>query len=191
MGYVGNALFCRRHLSDWFQHNTASLRDATNKHVDSESPDISDEALVQRILEEASFAPLSINFDGVQKKVSPARVSMRDFDREIEIDGVRAIRTYPFQGEKDLFETQPSTWTTVQPYGAVSAGTLTIGIEGPNDPEHLKRELDGMEKSLRDHVGWINKDIEQYNATLAPKIVNHVNTRRAYLASIAQLKDGI
>ncbi|MDH8500691.1 hypothetical protein QIG88_28090, partial [Klebsiella pneumoniae] len=77
----------------------------------------------------------------VEKNVVSAKVTVKDFNREIIIDGARATRTYPFTGNSDLFSLKPSTYYSVLPYGDVTQNRVTIGLEGRPDAEMLKREL--------------------------------------------------
>ena len=176
--YVGEALFCRGHLSAYLDQERNALRDAVNKHVDLSDPDVDAGTLCKEIVAEVRIAPLRLHFDQVQKHIVPARVTIYDFGREIEIDGVRATRVYPFEGEQGLFQARPGIWTSVVPYGIISHSSVTIGVEGRNDRDMLKRELDQQEKLLQDYVGWICADIQAHNDTVAPRVAQFITARR-------------
>lgn len=189
--YVGKPLFLEGDLFAYFQHRLANLREAASARVDSANPEASEDELIGQVVRDVAVPALIVDFDHVEKEVIPARVRVTNYRHEAEIDGVRAIRRFPYSGDGRLLSLRPSSWKSVLPYGDVSRNMITIGVEGANDRNWLKDELDKIEALLREHVEFTNRDIEQHNASLAPKISNHVKARRAYLASIAQMKDGI
>lgn len=185
---VGNPLFVRGSLSSYLSHQDDALRPFVEKFLSSHS-DRQDDALVQAILGEARIEPLTVSFDQVTKDAKSAKISMRDYGRDIEFDGVCVTRSYPFTGEPDLFELRPNTFTSVIPYGVVERHTVTIGLEDRNDPPTLKAELDRQEQLLKEYVDWQRPTIDAHNAALKQKIERLVADRRKHLEDVENLKD--
>jgi hypothetical protein len=189
--YIGNPLFVNGHLSDYLQGQERALAPYVDKILAGQGAVADDAALIAGIVEKAAIAPLAVAFEKVEKDVQPAKVRVRDYGRDIEIDGVRATYTFPFTGEPELFRLQPNTFTSVIPYGTVDRGTITLGIEGRNDPESIKREIKNQEELLRSYVDWQRKQIEDHNNALRPRVEQLVAARRKHLEGVARLKDMI
>lgn len=65
-----------------------------------------------------------------------------------------------------LFGLRANPGSTGLPHGEIGGGRITIGIEGRNDPETLKRETDRQEQFLREFVGQSLAQIDRRNAEL-------------------------
>ncbi|PPC99397.1 MAG: hypothetical protein CTY31_10640 [Hyphomicrobium sp.] len=188
---IGEALFVKGSLSSYFDQQVAALRPFVEKFLGSHAGESDETKIVQAILAEARVEPLKVDFSAASKDVQSAKVRIRDFGRDIEIDGVRATRTYPFTGDAGLFRLQPNTWTSVVPYGLVTGNRITIGIEDRNDPPSLKGHLDSQEELLRKYIDWQSANIEEHNRSLKPKIESLVAARLKHLDGVAKLKDMI
>ncbi|MCZ0963493.1 hypothetical protein [Paracoccus benzoatiresistens] len=153
-----------------------------------------DAEIVQAMLPGAYVTPLAVAFDQVQKDVTEARVNVTDSfsRRQVQIDGVRATRRFPFTGQVELFDMQPSQWSSAHPRGEVRSGYVTIGIEGrADDRDSLKRELDRQETCLKNYVEWSTAQIDEHNTKLKGLLTEAVARRRNHLSSLDDLADGI
>jgi prepilin-type processing-associated H-X9-DG protein len=186
---LGNALFVDGHLSDYLHAQNAALAPYVENIMASQGNDASESELVSTVLEQAAVVPLSVAFDKVTKDVQPAKIRMNDYGRDIEIDGVSATRTYPFTGESEFFRLRPNTFTSVIPYGVISRGSITIGVQGANEPDRLKTEMQRQEGLLRQYVDWQCGQVEEHNRALRPQVERLVGARRKHLEGVAKLKD--
>ncbi|MGE3993718.1 hypothetical protein [Pseudorhodoplanes sp.] len=186
--YLGEPLFREGALSPFLAHRQQSLREVVEPYMASH-PAATDDEIVSYISDKMSVRPLDIDFENYAKDVQERKIRVRDFGRNIEIDGVLASRSYPFTGDAVLFKLTPSTWTTVLPYGRVTHSTVIVGIEGRKDLDALKRELHSLEKMLRDYTGWQKPEIEQFNAGLPGLVQQLVANRRKHQDDIANLRD--
>lgn len=187
--HIGEPLFIGGELSSYFAQNIAGLKPFIDEFIAQSPGEKDEEKLIAEIAVQAAIEPLSIDFDSVTKDVQSARVSVRDFGRDIEIDGVRATRTFPFSGDGGLFQLRPNRWSSVLPYGIVSRHRITIGLEDRNDPATLKSYLDGQQNMLHEYVSWQHENIEEHNRSLPLKIEALVEARLKHLRGVEHLKD--
>jgi hypothetical protein len=187
--HIGDPLFARGSLSSYFEQNVAALRPFVEKYLSANSPGDDEEKFIAAIAAQACIQPLTIDFANPSKDVESVRVRVRDWGREFEIDGVRATRTFSFSGDSGLFQLRPNRWTSVIPYGVVSHGRLTIGIEDRNDPASLKSYLDDQQNMLRDYTMWQEENIREHNSALEPKIRGLVGARIKHLRDVQDLRD--
>jgi hypothetical protein len=187
--YVGEALFIRGDLDAALRHQISTLKSFVDGRYDGLRGQFDDDSIIATLAKEAAIAPLEVDFDNPLKDVQAARVRVHDWGREIEIDGVRATRSYPFSGDAGLFDLKPNQYWSMLPRGYVSGRSIVVGIEGRNDPEMLKRELEQQEKLLRDYVASQKAQIEAHNRELTLHIAEHVARRRQHLDSVSALKD--
>lgn len=163
---IGTPLFADASLSQFLRQQIEALRPHVEKRMGPDSLASGDEELVVHILVEARVDPLVIDFDRPAKSVSPKRISVRDYDRVIEIDGVRATRTYAYVGDPQLFRYSPSTWSGSVPRGNVVGNSIVVGVEGRNDAEELRATIQKQEELLKEHADWQHSDIDAHNQLL-------------------------
>ncbi|WP_378946648.1 hypothetical protein [Mesorhizobium sp. ANAO-SY3R2] len=151
-----------------------------------------DAEIVQLLLPGACVEPLEIDFDRAEKNVREVRVTVNDaFHGQVQIDGVRATRSFPFRGDRMLFTLRPNQWSSAIPYAEVGQASITIGIEGRNNAETIKQELDRQQKILGEYTEWSTTLINQHNARLEGLLAAAVARRREHLASLEDLKSRI
>jgi hypothetical protein len=188
---IGDILFFRGDLDGYLRGEVEFIEEHVRHHVGRGDLDSSDAEIVAGLSPRAIVAPLIVDFDNPQKKVSEVRVTVRDFGEDIKINGVRAERSFAFTGDAGLFELRTNPFATVFPHGVVSGGRVTIGMEGRNDPEMLKAEIDRTERSLREYVGWSRAQVDAHNQTLKGLLTEAVARRRKTLAGLDDLKNRI
>lgn len=73
----------------------------------------------------------------------------------------------PFTGEVDLFKYQPSTFTTLRPVGRVRDGHVEFRyVSVDASAEAVKREMDDAIGRVRKWIGFVNPEVETFNAQL-------------------------
>jgi hypothetical protein len=166
----GSALFQNGDLSTTLHHQLRGLRQRVEARFRPDL-DISDEQLASEIAAQARFQPLVVDFDSLEKDVTSERLVIRDYGREIEVDGVRVTFRFAFSGDPALFYLQPNSYWSMVPYGVIERGTIAIGVTGANDPARIKQELESQVDLLKKYLGAQNEQIEQYNQQLAVQVI--------------------
>ena len=189
---IGDVLFLKPDLDSYLRAQVGAVDEHVRSHVGKADLGKSDADLAAQLLPAALVDPLVVDFDHPQKDVSEVRVRVRDpFMGDVEIDGVRAVRSFGFTGDPGLFQLRTNPFSTVFPYGVVGGGRVTIGIEGRNEPEALKQEIDRQEKLLRDYVGRSLAQVDKHNRSLGALLGEAVSRRRKTLAGLDDLRNKI
>ncbi|CCV13101.1 hypothetical protein MESS4_520013 [Mesorhizobium sp. STM 4661] len=89
--WIGSELFQNGDLSTTLHHQLRGLRQRVEAQF-RPGLGISDEQLASEIAAQARFQPLMVDFDSLKKDVASERLTIRDYGREIEVDGVRVLR---------------------------------------------------------------------------------------------------
>lgn len=189
---IGDALFRNNDLDGYLRAQVGAIEEHVRGTVSKADLGMTDAEIAQQHLPGARVEPLQVDFENPQKDVSEARVRVRHvFDGEVTIDGVRATRSFAFTGDQGLFLLRTNPYSSVLPYGLVRGGRIVIGMEGRNDAETLKREIDRQEKILREYVGYSRAQVDAHNAKLEALLIEAIARRRQTLGSIDALKDRI
>lgn len=189
---IGNVLFLEESLDRYLRAQEGAVDNHVRQKVSRVDLIKSDAEIVHALLPDARVAPLKVDFDNPQKDVQEARVRVHDmFDGMVEIDGVRATRSFAFTGDPGLFRLRTNPYSTTLPHGEISIRRVIIGMSGRNDAETLKREIDRQEQLLREYVETSTKQIEVHNDKLGALLGEAVASRRQQLASLEDLKNRI
>lgn len=187
---IGEALFRDDGLDRYLRAQVGAIDDYVRQHVNKADLEDTDAEIARRLLPAARVEPLVVDFDHPEKDTREARVQVHDvFDGPVTINGVRATRSFAFTGDAGLFLLRTNPWSTGLPHGEIGRGRITIGIEGRNDPETLKREIDRQEQLLREYVGHSKAQIDRHNAELERLLIETIARRRKTLTDIDALKD--
>lgn len=87
------------------------------------------------------------------------------------VDASKFTYHIPFNGDPDLLQFQPSSFTTMWPYAEVRGNNLIIEV----DVEDLTRtepdsQMQGELNRINQYLGWVKQDVEQFNAGLEERI---------------------
>jgi len=190
---IGDALFAERDLDNYLRGQKAAVDGHVRKHVQSKELQTSDDmTIVKRLLPDGLVAGLDVDFDNPVKDLKEARVTVRDhFHGNVEINGVRATRSFAFKGDQRLFSLLTNPYSMSLPHGRVVGNRIEIGMEGRPDAETLKREIDRNEQLLREFVAWSTHQVEEHNRQLEGLLTKAVAARRAELDRFSDLKNSI
>lgn len=99
------------------------------------------------------------------------------------IPGQRIDIEVPFDGDHKLFEARPSTFTiSGTPAGFVREGLLTISFEIPHDVERdVKAMADRQLSEIEQHLQWVARDVNSYNANLLASATQAIDLRKQRL----------
>jgi hypothetical protein len=151
--------------------------------------DIPDQQFAEGIAREAAFQPVKVDFESVDKNAVPVRVQVTDFGRRVELDGLLGTYRFRFEGDPELFWLRPSRWSTGIPYGDVQGQFVTVGVQGPNDPERIRDDLKRHVDMFREYVGWQQAQIEEHNKQLWRHVLPLIEQRKRMLHGVTALRD--
>ncbi len=125
-----------------------------------------------------SIKETEINVDMQETKVEFSQFN-RYFDKSYYVPGTMIILNMPFDGDKDLFYCQPSTFTFNPPHGFIRGDVLQIKIvRTDHDVKEAKDELNNLINDVKKYIGWIKSDIEPFNSNLLEIAKQQIDSRR-------------
>lgn len=136
---------------------------------------VSSDELTAELVEEFRIEPLVLNVEGTIAEQAETQVDVRhdqmrmiiDRSRPFHVSGTVITYFVPFTGEADLFDYQPSSFTTVWPTGRIKDGHVELRFEAvAPTPETVKRAMDEEIARLQKWVGFANSEVEAFNAQL-------------------------
>lgn len=186
---IGNALFRESDLSDYLATRAFSIQSLVTTQVTDSNAATSAEELTTLIAQKLVVQPVIVDYDAVEKSVREERVPFNDFGRRIEIDGIRATRTFPFIGDGQFFYMRPNSYSSMLPHGIVEGNKISITASGhPNEAERMKQELDREQELLKQYLDNQERQIASFNKELTSKVANAIDLRRKSLGSIDAAK---
>ncbi|MHB0951209.1 MAG: hypothetical protein ACYC10_04705 [Allorhizobium sp.] len=186
---TGDALFRGSDLSDFLGRRELSIQPIVTAQVNASNSLVPDDELAALLAQQLVVQPLVVDFEAVEKSVREARVLVNDFGRRIEIDGIRATRTFPFTGDGQFFYMKPSSYSSMLPYGTIEGNKISIAASGhPDNAERMKQELDREQELLQQYLDSQAKQIGAYNLGLKAKLEYAIAARRKSLGSIDAAK---
>ena len=98
------------------------------------------------------------------------------------ITGTRLTFYVPFDGDPQLFKCRPSTYNFNPPRGTVRSSELVFTYDRTTqDAPAIENEFERDRANLREYLGWIARDVEQFNSTIQQKVSQHIIARREKL----------
>ena len=98
----------------------------------------------------------------------------------------------PFDGDGDLFEFQPSTFTYNPPRARILKSTSILSfsiIEEQLDAESIRREIDSTVSKIVEYLGWARENCEGWNSGLRETVVASIRVRKDRLLQQDKLGD--
>lgn len=109
---------------------------------------------------------------------------IRDRSRPAYVSGTEVELTVPFDGERSVFELQPTKFTLGPPRGYVADNELRMYIRGIDlAPDAVKKEFDRTLDQIENHLQTLRKDSSKLNAQLPSIARTSVESRREKLLS--------
>jgi len=108
----------------------------------------------------------------------------RGFDRRevFYISGTDVVYHIPFDGDANLFKCVPSTRTYNPPVGVVHGHELVITItRTDHDAEAIKSAFQSTLNQIQQYLGWIAKDVQEFNDILSKVAGDRIEARRQKL----------
>jgi hypothetical protein len=136
-----------------------------------------------------------ITFDQEEAKVDVRRTASRhlyDTRRTTHIPGAMFTFFVPYKGEKELFKCRPSSYNLNPPHARVKAGELELAyaVTG-QDAASIRGQFDRDLAQIRQWLGWVAGDVEQFNNGVRPKARARVEARKRRLENDRDTASGI
>lgn len=104
------------------------------------------------------------------------------------VKGTRITYFIPFAGDSNLFRFKPSTFTYNPPKGIVKETELCIIFDGfEQNSERVKQDFDDKLIEIKNWLGWVSKQITQFNEALVRDIELEIKYRREKLLNDRKL----
>ena len=120
-----------------------------------------------------------------ETKIDVSGDPMRDrgFRRGPLLVDAQSIRVQvPFDGDGDMFDFQPSTYTMNPPRARVLESSVVFTIEHENDSaDQLKQRIDSTISSIESHLDWVRADCAGWNAEVRSVATDCVQHRKELL----------
>ena len=136
-------------------------------------------------VEVAEIDESGINADYGDAKVDVSQrfeYAVLDRSRPLYITGTRLTFYVPFTGDQELFKCRPATFNLNPPRAIVRNGELVFTYERTTqDAPDIETEFERDRKNVKDHLGWIARDVAPFNSTIREKANQHITARREKL----------
>lgn len=181
------ALFGRHELSSVLQNQEQKAIKAIETLDSNRLLNTSLDDLVEYFNEEYRIEPLNlltdhISVDQAEAKVDVSRDQSRmiyDRSESFYVDGTRVTFYIPYQGDKELFYCQPSTFNFHHPRAVIAKTEIQLVYEILNhDDKAVKSSFDSDLDNLKQHIGWVERDVNNFNGQLKQKIRQRVESRK-------------
>ena len=186
MSIIGGLLFYNsKHadIGDLARHNIGKLREAVNGVSQNVFDAKSDAEVVDLVIKEMRVDPLVVHFDAAQKDVQETTMEIRDDfgfgDGPIQVPALRATKSMPFSGDRNLWEFMTGSWSTSMPQGEVTGNRLIVGmIVRADRAAEAKAHIDRTIEEIKGYVTKQRAQIDAYNDSLPGHILPLVEERR-------------
>lgn len=110
----------------------------------------------------------------------------------VSVDAHRYTLEVPFTGEKELFLTKGSTFTSNPPRGELREGMLktTILQRNPNVDE-LNQQFERFLADVNKHLSWLKGDIDAWNSSIAKEVGELVQYRKQKAEQAGAVASGL
>ncbi len=158
------------------------------------------EDLVDYFVDESHVEPIELDESKIQVGYGDTQIDVRnrfefavfDYSRPTYVQGTRVTIYIPFSGDYQLFHCQPSTFSLNPPRAAVNKSEViftydltTVDMEGVHS--EFERELDSVKK----YIGWIKRDVENFNSNIRAIVSERLTSRREKLLRDRELVESL
>lgn len=187
------ALFSRR---DWFdvernqkillEEEVASMDE--NRLLNTSVDDLCTYLIGKYSIDDVpTLRPEEIVVDQRETQIDVSRDPMRfvfDRSRPAYVTGTEIEYSVPFDGDRNVFDVRPTTYTLNPPRGHIVGGELRIYIRGIDlAPDAVTREFDTTLSQIEGHLQTLRSDTSKLSAQLPSVARNSIESRRKKLLS--------
>ena len=160
----------------------------------------SPEKLCNYLIEKYTVEVAEIDESGINADYGDAQVDISrrfeyavfDRSRPLHITGTRLTFYVPFTGDPQLFKCRPSTFDFNPPRATVSNKELVFVYERTTqDAPAIEKEFERDRKNVKEYLGWIARDVEQFNSAIRGKASQNITARREKLLQDRGFVEGL
>ena len=183
-------LFSRLDLRQTLQKQKAQLEKEVEQAGANELLNVSVDDFCAYLAGKYAIEPITLRENEIAMDQGETDIDIsRDFNYAVRdrstpsyIKGTEVTIFIPFEGEKELFQCQPSTFNTAPPRGDVRGSQLLLRFRSRNhDATSMKCEIESAVGNVRSYVEWVRNDVEAVNRDLPTHARRTVEARREKL----------
>ena len=195
-----NLLFCNHDLGNVLTQQDQKLSNEVASLSEERVLNTSPEDLCNYLVGKYAFEAAHIDESGINADYGDAQVDVSqrfeyvvsDRSRPLYIIGTRLTFYVPFTGDPQLFKCKPSEYNFNPPRATVRNNELVFVYERTTqDAAAIEAEFERDRKNVKDYVGWVARDVEQFNAALRGKTCQYITARREKLLQDRGLVEGL
>ena len=112
---------------------------------------------------------------------------IRDTSRPALVPGERTEVRVPFEGESELFYSQPNTMSSSPPRAVIEKNEVVLRYDMPSDaPREVRPLIDRTLNEIEQYLGWQKSMVDGHNGALAQVATQAIEQRRARLLAQSQ-----
>lgn len=196
MSVLGDLLFYQRNgttLDDYLRHRaTVELEAVVNRLPEATLSGKTAEEIVAMVVDDLAIAPLTIFVDQAENEVVEVPVEVVDiFSRQpVRVNGLRATKSIPFEGQPQLWAMQTNPYDMDPPRGNIRGMNLEIAIEvRAGDDATVSEHMRSTIARVGDYITRHTAQISAFNSALPPKVASAVSDRRSRMDAAKALKN--
>lgn len=142
----------------------------------------SDDEVIAKVVEDARFDPLIVDFDGAVPNIEETTIEVRDsfgWDGSAQVPALRVTKTIPFTGDEGFWRLMAGQWSSSMPRGEVRGKKLIVGTTVRTErADEAKTYLDNTINEIKQYVPLQKEKVDAYNEGLPGRIGPYVEARR-------------
>ncbi len=188
---IGEYLFCRGHLRDYLERRKLELKRETESLEPNYVLNVSETDLLKHLLDKYKVDTSHLRADevyvydqseadiDVSNDVSRAILNR---SRPFYVKGVSVTIAVPFDGDGELFDYQPSTFTSNPPRGEIVGQEVHLIYQSvDHDAEKLKQVYTSDVNQVNQYLTYATNDVKSFNESLDPLVRQLVAKRKQKL----------
>ncbi|MDM0082874.1 hypothetical protein QTI17_19970 [Variovorax sp. J31P179] len=188
-------LFCTYDLSQSLQNTLQKLRQEVESLDANRLLNTSPADLGKYFVDKFSIEPLRLLREHWSADVQETQVDVRhdsrrwidDRSRPVLMPGECTEVRVPFEGEAELFYSQPNMMSSNPPRGVIEKNELVLRYESPSDsPREIRPLVDQTLNDIEQYINWQKGIIDAHNNGLAQAAYQAIEQRRARLLAQSQ-----
>lgn len=193
-------LFVTSNLSQQLEMTSKSARDEVESLDANRLLNTAPEDLKRYLVEKHSVTPITLRRAEWYADVQDIKIDVRldpmrgvyDRSRPVFIAGERTEVRIPFDGEAELFYSQPNSSTLNPPRARIEKNELILSYESPSDrPQEVRPLVDQALSSIEEYLRWQRTMIDAHNKALPNIAEQAIQQRRARLLAQSQRAEAL
>jgi hypothetical protein len=193
MGIIGKPLFYNQRvgIDDVIRDRRNNIARAVDSIPDSRFDAMNDDEAVAAAVHELELDPLKVDFENPTKNVRETKIAYRDefgMGGSGQADGLEVTKSFPFEGDSNLFSIGTGSWSTSMPYGEVNRGSLVVGMTvRTSDGDAAKNHIDKAVEQIQGYLKSQSDQINAFHEALPGEVRPLVERRRARRGTASDL----